>query len=126
MFDRKVISTIVDCTNSRFSHDRGAELTDEIEIISYTYTSYTSNLEIYAGKQPKGLYEVNNSPGEVVKRMVEPILGTCRNVTLDNWFTSVPLAEDLLQSKLTLVRTIKENKKGIAVADGLHKKQGGG
>ncbi|KAG8223927.1 hypothetical protein J437_LFUL003735 [Ladona fulva] len=45
--------------------------------------------------------------------MVEPILGTCRNVTVDNWFTSVPLAEDLLQSKLTLVGTIKKNKREL-------------
>jgi hypothetical protein len=34
---------------------------------------YTQNLEIYAGKQPEGPYQLINSPVDVVERMISPI-----------------------------------------------------
>jgi len=37
-------------------------------------------------------------------------MGTNRNVTTDNWFTSIELAEQLRVKKLTLVGTLKKNK----------------
>ncbi|CAH2108113.1 unnamed protein product [Euphydryas editha] len=50
-----------------------------------------------------------------VKQLTETIRGTSRNVTMDNWFTSVPLAKELLQEphKLTIVGTIRSNKREI-------------
>lgn len=56
-------------------------------------TFYTKNLEVYVGKQPEGPYFQDTSTIALVKRMIEPISGTGRNVTMDNWFTSIPLAE---------------------------------
>jgi len=77
-------------------------------------TYYTSNLEIYAGKQPDGPFSIDNSASEVVKRLVSPISKTGRNITADNWFASVSLAEELLKNhNLTLVATIKKNKREI-------------
>lgn len=77
-------------------------------------TFYTSNMEIYAGSQPEGPYAVNNSAKDVVERIVQPISGTNRNVTLDNWFTSIPLAIDLLKNhKLTMVGTIRKDKREV-------------
>jgi hypothetical protein len=52
---------------------------------------YTKNLEIYAGKQTEGPYQLSNSPADVIERMISAISGSGRNVTADNWFTSVPL-----------------------------------
>lgn len=76
--------------------------------------TYTKNLEIYCGKQPEGRYSQSNSGQEVVKRMVAPIAKSGRNVTCDNYFTSVPLAMDLLNNtNLTLVGTIKKNKREL-------------
>ncbi|UYV65113.1 hypothetical protein LAZ67_3003153 [Cordylochernes scorpioides] len=75
---------------------------------------YTCNLEIYSGKNPEGSYNVSNSPSDVVERLREPIKGTGRNVTMDNWFTSYSLALKLLQQyRLTIVGTLKRNKKEI-------------
>ncbi|GBP60275.1 PiggyBac transposable element-derived protein 4 [Eumeta japonica] len=59
---------------------------------------YTFNMEIYPGKQPnEGPYNLDNSGLAVVQRLCEPIFNTGRNVTTDNWYSSIPLAEVLLQ-----------------------------
>ena len=42
--------------------------------------------------------------------MVKEIEHSGRNITCDNFFTSIPLARDLLKKKLTLVETIRKNK----------------
>lgn len=77
-------------------------------------TYYTSNLEIYPGKQNDGPYNLSNSPSDVVKRLVEPIKGSNRNVVMDNWFMSVPLMSCLLNDfSLTCLGTLKKNKKEL-------------
>jgi len=45
----------------------------------------------------------DNSPKNVVHRLIQPIRNTGRNVTIDNWFNSVPLSDELLNQKLTLL-----------------------
>lgn len=75
---------------------------------------YTSHLEVYCGKQPAGPYECENTPHAIVKRMVKHISKSGRNITCDNWFVSIPLAEDLLvNDKLTIVGTVRRNKREI-------------
>lgn len=75
---------------------------------------YTGHLEIYCGKQVAGPYLYDNTPHAIVKRMVKCISKSGRNVTCDNWFTSIPLAVDLLENdKLTMVGTIRKNKREI-------------
>lgn len=74
---------------------------------------YTQNLEVYVGKQPDGPFANSNSGQAIVERMVEPIVNSGRNVTVDNWFTSIELCESLLEKKLTVVGTIKKNKRQI-------------
>lgn len=77
-------------------------------------TFYTNNLEIYGGRQPEGPFETDNSTKAVVERMIQPISGTGRNVTTDNWFTSIPLCGELLQNhRLTLVGTLRKDKREI-------------
>nr|XP_022911901.1 piggyBac transposable element-derived protein 4-like [Onthophagus taurus] len=71
-------------------------------------TFYTFNLEIYCGEQPDGPYMVSNEPMDVVKRLVKPIENCHRNLTTDNYYTSVALADYLLQKKITLIGAIKK------------------
>ncbi|UYV83181.1 hypothetical protein LAZ67_23000083 [Cordylochernes scorpioides] len=86
----------------------------KIYTISDARTFYTFNFEIYCGKQPDGPYKKSNSPDDIVKRLIIPISGTSRNITTDNWYTSYKLSQDLLtEHKLTLVGTLKKNKKEI-------------
>jgi len=77
-------------------------------------TYYTLNLEVYVGNQPAGPFKVSNSPGAVVERLAEPIRGTGRNITVDNWFTNLELIANLKQNfRLTLLGTIRKNKREL-------------
>ena len=64
---------------------------------------------MYPGKDPTVGREVIQG-ARVVKDLVKEIENSGRNVTCDNFITSVSLARDLLQKKLTLVGTIRRNK----------------
>ncbi|XP_039298345.1 uncharacterized protein LOC120354770 [Nilaparvata lugens] len=75
--------------------------------------TYTMKMEIYAGKQPAGPYCLSNKPTDVVRRMVEPIVGTGRNITADNWFTDVDLVDELRKKKLSYVGTLRKNKSAL-------------
>ncbi|GBP41623.1 PiggyBac transposable element-derived protein 4 [Eumeta japonica] len=75
-------------------------------------TNYMLNAMPYVGKT-----ETNgDSLGSYyVKTLTENLWGSNRNVTMDNWFTSVPLALELLQApyKCTIVGTLRANKREI-------------
>ena len=51
-----------------------------------------------------------NQGARFVKDLVKEIEHSGRNITCDNFFTSIQLARDLLKKKLTLVGTIRKNK----------------
>ncbi|KRY57856.1 PiggyBac transposable element-derived protein 4 [Trichinella britovi] len=74
-------------------------------------TSYPLDGEICAGKQPGKTGRMNVA--NLVKRSVRPWCGKGRNIMMDNFFTSIPLAEDLLAEKTTIVGTLRRNKKEV-------------
>ena len=49
----------------------------------------------------------------MVKTLTEPWRKSGRNVTADNFFSSVELAEDLLDDDMTYVGTLRTNKRHI-------------
>lgn len=56
-------------------------------------------------------------PTYYVLKLTESIVGSNRNITCDNWFTSIPLVETLRnESSLTLVGTIRKDKREIPEA----------
>jgi hypothetical protein len=78
-------------------------------VCSHCY--YLYNASIYTGKE--GTQVTRNLGEKVVLNLTEPLANTSRNITMDNWFTSVPLADKLLQRSLTCVGTLKKNKPDI-------------
>lgn len=78
-----------------------------------TATSYMFNAIPYTGKKTyRGELPIAEY---LVKELTKPIHGSNRNLTCDNWFTSIKLAQDLLEPpfNLTYVGTVRSNKREI-------------
>ena len=60
----------------------------------------------------------------VVMRLMEPYHKTGKNVTTDNYFTTLKTAKNLLQHNITMVGILRKNKKEIpaepAIYDNVH------
>lgn len=50
-----------------------------------------------------------------VRELTKSVQGSNRNITMDNWFTSIPLADELLKEpyNLTIIGTLRKNKAEI-------------
>lgn len=77
-------------------------------------THYLINAFVYTGKDenranPKKL----SIPTQTVLTLIEPIANSNRNITGDNWFTSLELVEELQRQNLTYVGTIRRNKREL-------------
>nr|XP_015905033.2 uncharacterized protein LOC107437514 [Parasteatoda tepidariorum] len=74
---------------------------------------YTWNMEIYAGQQPDGPFKIDCSSKSIVMRLMTPLFNSGRNLTTDNWYTGYELAQELLKKKITIVGTLRQNKREI-------------
>lgn len=54
-----------------------------------------------------------NVPTQAVLQTCKPVMGSNQNITADNWFSSIEVADKLLKRKLTFVGTVKKIKKII-------------
>ena len=75
-------------------------------------TSYAWKMQVFTGKNPAVGREINQG-ARVVKDLVKEIKHFGRNITCNNFFTSIPHARDLLKKKLTLIGTNYKNKPGL-------------
>ena len=73
---------------------------------------YAPNARIYVGRQP-GSEPEKNLGHNVVADLTSPLQGSGRNVSMDNYFTSVPLVKTMLQHNLTIVGTMRKCKREI-------------
>ena len=111
--DEQLVAFRGRCSFRQYIPSKPAKYGIKIFTLADAKTMYTLPMEIYTGTQPKGPYMVSNSALDVVMRLVQPIEGSGRNVTADNWFSSVPFARRLLEKKLTYVGTLRKNKKEL-------------
>lgn len=86
-----------------------------VNATSYPYT-YTAH--VYSGKPenqtgPFYIQGVTETVQYLVSKMLEKNEVTGRNISMDRLYTSIPLAEWLLERKITMVGTLQSNRKGI-------------
>ena len=72
---------------------------------------YPLKAKPYLGKEKNGPQQ--NLGRSVVLELTNPFTYSGRNITMDNYFTDMVLAKSLLQNGLTLVGTVRKNKKFI-------------
>ena len=70
---------------------------------------YTHNIEVYTGKDDTRTGSVAES---VVMKLSEGLLDSWRTLYVDNWYSSVSLAETMLSRSTNLVGTLRRNMKG--------------
>lgn len=73
-------------------------------------TWYVKNFDVYLGKV--GAKSETNQ-GQRVVLQLSSCLNSGHNITTDNFFTSFPLAHQLLKMDITLLGTLRQNKRGI-------------
>ncbi|KAJ8931475.1 hypothetical protein NQ314_015605 [Rhamnusium bicolor] len=54
----------------------------------------TSQIKGYVGKQSPGPFNSSTSANDIVLRLIDNIRTTSRNLTIENWFTLIPLIEE--------------------------------
>lgn len=75
-----------------------------------TYYMYTA--EPYCRKVEKEQWE--SVPSYYVRKLSEPLHGSWRNITCDNWFSSIEIFDIMLSEySLTMVGTLRKNKRQI-------------
>ncbi|KAL0894586.1 hypothetical protein ABMA27_013153 [Loxostege sticticalis] len=79
---------------------------------------YFYNCYIYTGRgsDGEGLTDEEKKfmvPTQSVIHLAKPLFGSNRNITCDNWFTSMELVDYLKKNGLTCVGTMKKNKREI-------------
>ena len=75
-------------------------------------TSYICNIQLYTGREVGQIREKNQGTS-VVMDMVKDMEKSGRNITCDNFFTSLSLGTLLKERGLTLLGTIRKNRKEI-------------
>lgn len=79
-----------------------------VDVQSY----YVFNAFPYIGRQPDQQRQTQVG-ASVVLELLKPLYGSNRNVTVDNFFTSVSLAKELQTKNFTLIGTLRKNKPEI-------------
>lgn len=74
-----------------------------------TIPGYTYKVSVYAGKNDI----LNTTPTNVVLSLCEDLLNRGHTLFTDNWYTSLPLARQLLGKETHLVGTVRKNRRGL-------------
>lgn len=86
----------------------------KVQILADSRNHYMIQAEVYTGSLGTTSNKSSHSlPTQTVLRLVKPIAQTNRNITADNWYSSIELVDELKKIGLTYVGTIKKNKRQI-------------
>ncbi|XP_047099197.1 piggyBac transposable element-derived protein 4-like [Schistocerca piceifrons] len=100
------------CSFTQYMPSKPAKYGIKIFWLCEATSAYASDRIVCTGRKP---YEpIQKNVGlNVVKDLAKSIEESSKNITVDNFFTSVQLAEEMLQKQITVVGTIKQNKPEI-------------
>jgi len=107
--DEQLVLTRGRCSFRQYIPSKPGKYGIKIFWICDAKNSYPLKAEIYIGKQPNQPHAINYALN-LVHRLSSPYINKGRTVTMDNFFTSCQLAEELLQKKTTIIGTIRANK----------------
>ncbi|KAK2579795.1 hypothetical protein KPH14_012721 [Odynerus spinipes] len=101
------------CKFKMYMPKKPAKYGIKIMCITDARNCYLLNACIYLGKDSDGQNLTQeqkrlSKPTQAVLRLLHPIEGSNRNVTADNWFSSIELVNILKEKRLTYVGTLKK------------------
>ena len=107
--DERVVPFTGNCRFKVYMQNKPDKYGMKVWVMSCSETFYLKNFDVYLGKL--GSREVNQ--GKRVVLQLSSCLSQEYNITVDNFFTSFPLASELLLKNITLLGTLRQNKKSI-------------
>ena len=96
------------CSFKQYIPNKPSKYRIKVYVLADSQSFYLISFKIYAGASTHipGL----PVPMQAVLDLINPISGTNRNITTDDYYTSISLGNELKSNQLTLVGTIKKNK----------------
>ncbi|XP_026323319.1 uncharacterized protein LOC113232756 [Hyposmocoma kahamanoa] len=90
----------------------------KMQCLADSKTHYVLNTYLYCGKNTDGLTLTSEEqkqpiPVQACLRLCRPIFNSNRNLTTDNWYTSMELVSIMQSKGITVVGTMRKNKKEI-------------
>ena len=82
-------------------------------VLADVETKYVSNIDVYLGDQKKEQRFGAPLAVSVVVNLCKHIKRKGYNITCDNFFTSLPVAEKLTRDKLSIVGTMRKNRREL-------------
>jgi len=102
------------CSFRMYMPKKPAKYGLKIQCLCDSRTSYLCDAFVYTGKQ-----NITNKdlsiPTQDVLKLISTIQGTHRNITMDNWYVSIELCDQMKARGLTVLGTLKQNKPQIPV-----------
>ncbi|CAK1598011.1 unnamed protein product [Parnassius mnemosyne] len=103
------------CRFKMYIPSKPAKYGVKVQCLADSATFYVYNTYIYTGKGSDSytLSEEDKKkpvPTQAVLRLCKSIFNTNRNITTDNWYSSIELSQKLKNKGLTTVGTLKKNK----------------
>ena len=89
-------------------------------LLADAQTKYLCNRKPYLGKDP-ARSRCTDLLGDVCLNLLQPYFGKGYNVTTDNYFTSLKLAEELMTKKTTILGTIRKQRREVPNTESLIK-----
>ncbi|CAK9803942.1 PiggyBac transposable element-derived protein 4 [Anthophora quadrimaculata] len=110
--DEQLFPTKARCRFTQYMPNKPDKFGIKFWLASDVHSKYIINGFPYLGKDESR--EPSVPLGEfVTMKLAEPYVGCGRNITTENFFTSLPLATKLLAKKTTIVGTIRANRKEL-------------